>query len=280
MNLLKKIQRYRIVKICLSVIILVIIAGFLVPYIAPNNPDKINMGLKYASATMQFPFGNDYLGRCILSRILYGIKPSVIYVIMTMSVTVGIGLIVGVLSGYYQGKVDEFFMRICDVFLSFPPEAMVLAAVGILGVGLKNMLFTIILLRWPWYARIIRSAVLKYRNKNHIYYSKAIGQSDLKIIIFGILPSIVPDVAVVASNNVCTLILMMSGFSFLGLGVRPPQAEWGMMLSEAKKVMLTHPEQLLAPSGAIVLVCICFAFLGDALRDASDSKAKGGCNDE
>lgn len=270
MNLLKRLSKERLAIIPLFIIVMVVIIGVFGQNIAPNDPNKVNMALKYASASQIFPLGNDYLGRCILSRMIYAIKPSLIYVILTMIATVGIGCIVGVIAGYFQNTLDEILMRICDILLSFPSEAMVLASAGIFGIGLKTMLMTIIFLRWPWYAKIIRTAVLKYRNKNYVYYMKAIGHTDLRIIFTQIIPSIIPDIAVVATNNINSLILMMSGFSFLGLGIQAPSAEWGMMLSEAKKVVLTHPEQLIAPSSAIVLICVCFAFLGDALRDAAD----------
>lgn len=270
MNLLKRLIKDKYAMIPLLIIIVIVCVGLLADFVAPNDPNMVNISLKYSTPSKEYPFGNDYLGRCIFSRIVYGIKPSLIYVILTMFATVGLGCIIGVIAGYFQNTVGEIIMRLCDILLSFPSEAMVLASAGIFGIGLRNMLLTIVFLRWPWYAKIIRSSVLKYINKNDVYYMKAIGHRNSYIIFFHIIPSIIADIAVIATNNINTLILMMSSFSFLGLGVQAPNAEWGMMLSEAKKVVLTHPEQLLAPSGGIILVCICFAFLGDALRDASD----------
>ncbi|WMI80776.1 nickel/cobalt ABC transporter permease [Anaerotignum sp. MB30-C6] len=272
MKILKKLKKDPVVIGFTMIILVVILLGCFAPLIAPNDPNEMSITLKYGAISFQYPFGNDYLGRCIFSRILYGIRPSVLMVISAMMLTVSIGTLVGLVAGYFKGKVDEILMRICDIMLSFPPDAMVLASVGIFGVGLRNILLTIVFLRWPWYARVFRTAVMKYTDKNFIQFAKASGTNDMRIIFRHILPSVLPDITVVASNNICTLILMISGFSFLGLGVQAPTAEWGVMLNEAKRVMLSHPEQLIAPATAIILVCVSFAFLGDALRDAMDSK--------
>lgn len=267
-----RLKKDIIFKISILFILIVIIAGVLAPYLSINDPNKVNVALKYAGASREYPFGNDYLGRCIFSRVLHGIRPSVILVLLTMLATITIGIIIGLISGYFKGKIDEFFMRLCDIMLSFPSDTMVLACVGIFGIGIKVILLTIIALRWPWYARIFRTATMKYTNENFIQYEKAIGSGHLYIIFKHILPSILPEIAVVSSNNVSSLILMISAFSFLGLGVQAPNPEWGMMLNEAKSVVLIHPEQLIAPGLAIVMVCVAFAFSGDSLRDAMDSK--------
>ncbi|MGI5984546.1 MAG: ABC transporter permease subunit [Clostridiales bacterium] len=171
----EKLKKDRIAMISISVIALIIVTGCLAPYIAPNDPDAMNISLKYAKPSTQYLFGNDYLGRCVLSRIIYGIRPSVLLVLLAMAATIGIGTIIGLISGYTKGKVDEVFMRICDILQSFPSDVMVLAVVGIFGVGLKNILLAIILLRWPWYARVFRTAVMKYTDKNYIQFAKAIG---------------------------------------------------------------------------------------------------------
>ncbi len=257
---------------CLGILLLILMAGVFAPYVAPHHPDEVNISLKYAAATGQYPLGNDYLGRCILSRLIYGIRPSVILVAVSMLCTIGFGTIIGIVTGYFKGKVDEFFMRLCDIMLSFPTEVMILAVVGIFGVGLKNILLAIVFLGWPWYARVFRTAVMKYTDKNFIQFAKASGSGTLHIVFKHLLPSVLPEIAAVTSNRICFLILSISGYSFLGLGVQPPTAEWGMMLNEGNKIMLLHPEQMLAPGVAIIIVCVAFAFLGDSLRDAMDAK--------
>lgn len=271
-NTWKKLRHDPIAVTCLIIIAAVILIGCFAPLIAPNDPNQMNPELKYAGMSARYPLGNDYLGRCVLSRVIYGIRPSVLLIMLAMLVTIGIGAAIGLVSGYYKGKVDEFFMRLCDIMLSFPSEVMILAFVGIFGVGLRNILLATVLLRWPWYARVFRTAVMKYTDKNYVQFARATGCSTAHILFGHLLPAVFPEIALIASNSLCSLILSVSGYSFLGLGVQAPTAEWGMMLSEAKNVMLVHPEQMLAPGLAIMLVCVSFAFLGDSLRDAMDAK--------
>lgn len=272
MGIWQKMKRDPIALACLAVIVIIFLLGCFSHVIAPHDPTEVNTALKYASPSFAYPLGNDYLGRCILSRLLYGIVPSVLLVVIAMACTIAIGTIIGLLSGYCRGKVDEFFMRFCDIMLSFPADVMVLAIVGIFGTGLRNILVAIIVLRWPWFARVFRTAVMKYTDKNYVQFAKASGCSFTHIIFRHILPSVFPEIAVIASNNVSSLILCISGFSFLGLGVQAPTPEWGMMLNEARNVLLLHPGQMMAPGIAIIIVCVAFSFLGDSIRDAMDVK--------
>lgn len=267
-----KIKKDRLAVISFSIILTVIILGIFAPCIAPNDPDQINAALKYSHSSFEYPLGNDHLGRCILSRLLYGIRPSVIFVMLSMVGTIFIGLSIGVVAGYFKGKVDEVLMRICDVMLSFPADAMVLASVCIFGRGIFTILITMTLLRWPWYARVFRASVLKYADTGYIQFAKATGSKPGNIIFSHVLPAVLPDISIIASNNICSMILSVSAFSFLGLGIEAPNAEWGMMLSEAKNVMILHPLQIIPPALSIVLICLSFSFIGDALRDTMDAK--------
>ncbi len=268
----QKLKKDPLGLISISIIVIVLMLGIAAPWVAPNDPNAVNAGLKYAHASLAYPFGNDHLGRCIFSRLLYGIRPSIIFVMLSMLGTIIIGLGVGVLAGYFRGKVDECLMRFCDILLSFPSEVMVLASIGIFGRGMTTILVTMTLLRWTWYARVFRTSVMKYTDNAYIQFAKATGCKCGKIICCHVLPSVLPDVSVIASTNICSMILSVSAFSFLGLGIEAPNAEWGMMLSEAKCVMLLHPLQIVPPAAAIVIVCIAFSFIGDSLRDTMDSK--------
>ena len=272
MRAFKKLLKDPIAIAAMVVIILVLFLGLIGPMVAPNDPNLVNATKKFAAPGGQYPLGCDYLGRCVFSRILYGIRPTVIMVLVAMIVNIFIGLMYGMIAGYCKGMVDNVMMRICDILLSFPAEVMILSVIGIFGKGLDKIILALVLLRWPWYARVFRSAVLKYTEKNYVYFAKANGYSTPKILFGNILPAVIPEVVVIASNNMSSLILSISGYSFLGLGIQPPNAEWGMMLSEARNAILSHPEQMLAPGFAIIIVCLAFAFLGDSLRDAMDSK--------
>ena len=272
MTVWKKLFRSPQAIVSAAVILCIIILGVLAPLIAPHDPTQAQIALKYAGPSAEYPLGNDYLGRCTWSRLLYGVYPSVLVIMVSVAIVVGVGMILGVVSGYYRGWVDEILMRICDVMLAFPTEIMILAFVGVFGMGLMPMLLAIVLLRWPWYAVMIRNATLKYVDMNYIYFSKASGMRGISIILRHVIPMTLPDVLLLATSNVSSTILMLSGFSFLGLGIQPPQAEWGTMLSEAKEVLISHPTQMLPPGIAIMIVCIAFSLLGDAIRDAMDAK--------
>ena len=258
--------------ICLIIITALIVAGFLAPVIAPHDPLEVAVQYKYAPPSATYPAGNDYLGRDVFSRLLYGIMPSLIWVLIAMFAINGIAVILAMIAGYKQGKVGEVIMRICDIMLSFPSEIMVLAIVGIIGVGLGNILIVIVLLGWPWYTRVYRSAVLKYTDKNYIKYSAAIGSGMGKIMFTQIFPAILPEIAVIAAGNVSSLILSISSYSFLGLGVQAPTAEWGSMLNQAKESLALNPQQMIAPAIVIVGVCILFSLFADFLRNALDVK--------
>ncbi|MBM7602554.1 nickel transport system permease protein [Metabacillus crassostreae] len=272
MRVLKNLLKDKLAMMSLLIIILTIIVGLFAPLFSPHDPNEITMSLRYSSPSFQYLLGNDHLGRCILSRIIYGIRPSVLWVLLILFISVFIGVILGFLAGYFRGKVDIIIMRICDTMLSFPGYVMALAVIGILGVGLENILIAFALIKWAWFARVIRTSVMQYAELDYVKFSKASGIRDLSIICRHIVPVTFSDIAVISSGSIGSMILQISGFSFLGLGIQAPNAEWGMMLNEAREVMFTRPELLLAPGLAIVIVVSAFNFLSDSLQIALDPK--------
>ncbi|MFJ7930304.1 staphylopine uptake ABC transporter permease subunit CntC [Peribacillus sp. NPDC096448] len=272
MRMLNNLIKDKLATVSLIVIVAIIIGGLFAPLVAPHDPNEIKMSLRYASPSWEHLLGNDHLGRCILSRIIYGIRPSVLWVLFALFISVLIGAVLGFLAGYFKGKVDAFIMRICDIMLSFPGYVMTLAIVSVLGVGLENILIASILVKWAWFARVIRTSVMKYSELEYVKFSKASGISDMKIIYKHLVPVTFSDIAVISSSSIGSMILQISGFSFLGLGIQAPNAEWGMMLNEAREVMFTRPELMLAPGLAIVIVVSAFNFFSDALQVALDPK--------
>ncbi|MBD1381803.1 staphylopine uptake ABC transporter permease subunit CntC [Metabacillus arenae] len=272
MRILKNLSKDKIGTISLLIIVVTVIVGIFAPLFAPSAPNEVNMSLRYASPSWEYLLGNDHLGRCILSRIIYGIRPSVLWVFVVLLISVLIGAILGFLAGYFRGKVDAVIMRICDTMLSFPGYVMALAIIGVLGVGLENILIAFALIKWAWFARVIRTSVMQYAQLDYVKFSKASGISDIKIICKHIVPVTFSDIAVISSGSIGSMILQISGFSFLGLGIQAPNAEWGMMLNEAREVMFTRPELMLAPGLAIVIVVSAFNFLSDSLQVALDPK--------
>ncbi|MDI3091850.1 staphylopine uptake ABC transporter permease subunit CntC [Priestia megaterium] len=272
MRLFKNLNKDWLAILSLIIVAVTIIFGIFAPLLSPHDPEEVNMQLRYAASSWEYLLGNDHLGRCILSRLIYGIRPSVLWVLVALLVSIIIGATLGFISGYFRGKVDTFIMRICDVMLSFPGYVMTLAVVGVLGVGLENIIIAFILMKWAWFARVFRTSVMQYAELDYVKFSKAAGISDVKIIYKHIILVTFPDIAVISSSSIGSMILQLSGFSFLGLGIQAPNAEWGMMLNEARKVMFSRPELMLAPGLAIIIVVSAFNFLSDAIQVALDPK--------
>lgn len=261
-----------ITQFCLVIIVGTMLLGALAPWIAPHDPYESNILMKFAPPSADYWLGTDQLGRCVFSRMLYGIQPTLFLSILTMIGTIGLGLVLGVMAGYFRGWVDEVIMRTVDVMLSFPSQIMILAVVALLGVDIQNVIIASILVKWAWYARMIRTAVAKYTHMNYVLFSRAIGSGNGFIMTRHMLPAIAAELAVLASLDTGWAILNISTLSFLGLGVQAPTPEWGAMLNEAKNVMVSNPEQMLVPGIAVVLLVGAFNLLGDSLRDALDPK--------
>lgn len=274
MNITKKLINNKTALICMFIITTMIILGILAPYIAPFDPNKVRIVRKYAAISSDHWLGCDHLGRDIFSRLLYSIRSTLFLSLLTMIITIIVGSVIGLISGYQRGKLDECIMRLCDIMLSFPSQVMILAIVGVLGVGIENVIIANIVVKWAWYSRMIRSSVIKYSRKNYILFSRAIGAPHSFIICRHLLPNILSELVVLATLDTGWVILNISALSFIGLGVQAPTAEWGLMLSEAKNVMTQHPMQMVFPGIAILIVVAAFNMLGDCLRDILDPKEK------
>lgn len=255
---------------------MVVILAIAAPLVAPYDPTAQNIIDKFQGSSLEHWFGTDQLGRDVFSRILYGGRVTVLISIMTMFVTILIGTVLGVVSGYFRGWVDDVIMRICDIMLSFPSEVLILAIVGILGTGIENIVLATVIAKWAWYVRMIRSIVIQFMDSNYIRFAKVSGCSSWHIIKKHLIVGAIGEIAVLATLDTAATILNISALSFLGLGVQPPTAEWGMMLNEAKNVMLTNPGQMLAPGIAIFLVVAAFNFLGDSIQEALNPKINKG----
>ena len=251
-------------------VLLVGLVGILAPVIAPNDPYETNILNKFASYSLQYPLGTDQLGRCVLSRMIYGIRPTLGLALLTMFGTISLGAILGIMAGYFRGIVEEVIMRVVDVMLSFPSQIMVFAVVALLGVSVQNVIIANVFIKWAWYARMIRTGVMQYRDRNFVQFSRCVGMPERFILFRHLLPSITSDLVVLASLDVGWAIINISTLSFLGLGVQAPTPEWGAMLNEAKNVMTSNPVQMIAPGIAIVVLVCVFNLMGDALRDVLD----------
>lgn len=256
----------------IGLVLIVALIGILAPFIAPNDPYATDILNKFAGFSQQYPLGTDNLGRCILSRMIYGIRPTLGLAVLTMLGTIGLGALMGLLAGYFRGIVEEVIMRTVDVMLSFPSQIMVFAVVALLGISVQNVILANVFIKWAWYARMIRTGVMQYRDRNFVRFSRCIGTPESFILFRHLVPSIAADLAVLSSLDVGWAIINISTLSFLGLGVQAPTPEWGAMLSEAKNVLTSNPVQMLVPGIAVVILVAAFNLMGDALRDVLDPK--------
>lgn len=249
-----------------------VLFSFLAPALAPNDPNEVDLMNKLLEPSRNFPLGTDHLGRCILSRLIYGTKVSLGTAVVSMVITITISVIVGTFSGYKGGYIDSIIMRLCDMILAFPSLVLTLVIIGMLGPGLKNLMIAMISVQWVWYARMIRGMVLSYKERNFVLSAKVSGSSDFKIIFEHILPNILPQVIVLATLDLGKVILHISGFSFLGLGVQPPDPEWGAMLNDGRQFIRSNPSLMMYPGMMILMTVISFNLIGDALRDTLEEK--------
>lgn len=260
-------------NICLFMIIVILLMSIFAPLIAPHDPLLVSLANKFQPPSFQYWLGTDQLGRCILSRLIYGIRATVLTSLLAMLATILFGSIIGIISGYFGGKIDSLLMRICDIVLSFPSDVMIIAIIGIISPSLFNIIITIVAIKWAWYARIIRSAVLRYKHQNYIYFAKIHHASFFYIMSKHLLPSIGGEILALATINIGGVILMISALSFLGLGIQAPTPEWGTMLSEAKDYLINRPYLMLPAGLAITLTVIIFNYLGDIMQEKINQKS-------
>lgn len=255
-----------------GILILFILAALFAGYIAPHNPEKANLELRLKEPCKEFPLGTDDLGRCILSRIIFGTRVSLSVGLLVVSSSLALGLAIGTLSGYYGGWVDEIVMRVVDAFLAFPSLLLALGIAGLFGAGFMNMVIALIVVDWASYARLTRSSVIAVKEQEYIKAAKGLGVGDLHVILRHVIPNVISPLIVMATMGMGYVILSAAGLSFLGFGVQPPTPEWGSMLSEGKMYIRSAPYIMLFPGLAIMLAVLAFNYLGDELRDLFDPR--------
>ncbi|MBD2314401.1 nickel ABC transporter permease subunit NikC [Desertifilum sp. FACHB-1129] len=272
MSLLPRLLKNKMAWIAIGIILGLALIAIFAPDIAPHDPLEVELTRRLQSGSATFPLGTDHLGRCILSRLIYGARISLSIALTVTALTTTIGLIVGMIAGYGGGRVDSFLMRVCDVFLSFPNLILALAIVGVMGASRVNIVMALGASHWAWYARIVRSKVLRLKEENFIKAAVVSGTSGFQLMMKHLLPYTIAEIAVLASLDMGSTILHISTLSFLGLGIQPPAPEWGTMLNDGREFFRREPGLMFYPGMMIFLVALSFNLLGDALRDALDPR--------
>ncbi|WP_339834720.1 nickel transporter permease [Paenibacillus sp. FSL R7-0272] len=249
-----------------------IVLALIAPLLAPHDPLATNFAKVLQPSSPEYPLGTDQLGRCVLSRLLYGARTSLLLTFMMIGIVFGLGVAVGVVAGFLRGLVDTLLMRLCDTLMAFPSLIFAIAVVGMLGPGLFNTVVALSVVWWAKYARMARSLVISLQQKEFVTAAAFSGARKIQIISRTILPNMLPPLIVMAMMDVGGMMLSISGLSFLGLGAQPPDPEWGAMLNEGRRYLQTAPWLLIYPGLAIFSTVIIFNLLGDSLRDVLDPK--------
>ena len=250
--------------------LLAVLAGRILQ-LSPNNID-LNAILSLPNST--YLLGSDDLGRSILARLLRGVEVSFLVAITVTLVTMTIGVFVGLIAGFFGGKVDRFLMQITDVFLAFPGILLAIAFAAVLGPGLVNLMIALCITGWVSYARLTRGQTLSLRNRQHVQAAESLGASVPRLIIKHILPLLASILVVEATYSLASVMIAEASLSFLGLGIQSPNASWGAMLRDAVRYMLVAPHYVLIVGLSLMSLILAINLGGDTLRDKLDVRAE------
>ena len=266
------IRSHKLFSIYTALVILIVLIAIFAPYLAPQDPYDGNMRNVLQPPSSEHLLGTDKLGRDTFSRIICGTQVSLFMTICLVLLLAIVGTIVGVLSGYFGGKIEIVLMRLADMMLSFPGVVLAIAIAGILGGSIVNTILALLIVGWAKYARLVRSLVIKLRNNDFIIAAQVNGTKTINILTRHILPNILPMIVITGAMDIGTMIMEIAGLSFLGFGAQPPTPEWGLMLNEGRQYIQTSPWLMVYPGVAIFIVVAIFNLWGDSLRDVLDPR--------
>ena len=273
---MKRIVHNKSAAIGLFLIGVLVLCALLAGVLSPNSPVEINMDYRFTEPSKEFPLGADVYGRCIMSRLLYGARYSLGIGFIVMAGIIISTIPAGMAAAYKGGVFEHIFLWLCDISMALPPTVLVLAIMAILGNGITNLVFSTMFSYWGWYGRMVRSYTQVELSKEYVTYSITGGASIVSILAKQVLPNIFPGLLILFMLGVGDTILMISGYSFLGIGLPPGLPEWGAMLSDAKSTLIQAPQYAVYP-GICVFVTVCaFNLFGEGTRKALAIRGKGG----
>ena len=254
---------------------LLLIGSIFSDYLTPYDPYLQDLMNTKAAPSAEHLLGTDRYGRDMLSRVIVGSRASIFSTLLLVAIITVTGTVIGLFCGWHGKWIDTVLMRISDMFLAFPGLVFALAVAGVLGGGLHNAIIALAAISWPKYARIARSQTLAQKETLWLKAAKLSGSSTRKIVLKHILPNIIGPILVTSMLDIGTMMMELAGLSFLGLGAKPPTAEWGSMMSDTRSLLTTAPWVTLAPGLAIFVSVMIFNLLGDTVRDWADPKMRG-----
>jgi peptide/nickel transport system permease protein len=258
----------------LAFLAVILLISILAPYLSPYDPNEAVASRNAAPGTEGLIFGADGDGRDILSRLIWGGRIALLVGVAPTAVATAASLLLGLIAGYVGGWLDQIIMRVLDIFFAFPLVLLAIVIAGILNPGLDTVILAIAIALVPYITRLVRTTTMSVKEQPYIEAARAGGASARVIVLRYVLPNMVAPVLVYATTLIGIIMVVGSGLSFLGLGVQPPDADWGTMVSDGRMILRKAPHATLFPGLVIVLVALAFNFVGDGLRDALDPRAR------
>lgn len=254
--------------------VLLLLAAIFAKYLCPYDPYEQDLMMSQKPPSFAHPLGTDRYGRDMLSRVIIGSTTSIFSTLLLVLIITAVGTAIGIICAWNNGKIDTVLMRISDLFLAFPGLVFALAVAGVLGGGVHNAIIALAVISWPKFARLARGLTLAQKNAPYMMAAQLSGSSTPKLLVKHIFPNIAGPILVTAVLDIGTMMMELAGLSFLGLGVKPPMAEWGSMINEGRSMLQVSPWMVLAPGAAIFVTVMIFNLLGDTLRDYMDPKQR------
>ena len=264
------VKENKLAVVSFVVIVLFVLAAVLAPLLTPYSFSEMDLLHRLSPPSAEHLFGTDEGGRDIFTRMLYGSRVSLLVGVLPTLLSMAAGAVLGIAAGYHGGFVDTIIMRIADIMLAFPSVLLAMVIMYTLGGGFLNVVLTLTLVNWAGMARIVRAETLKLKQREFVEAARVIGVPGRKILLRHILPNCIPTLIVLFTLNVPASILTESSLSFLGMGIQPPGASWGLMVNNGRQYLYNAPWLSFIPSIAIMLIVLAFNFLGDGLRDVLD----------
>jgi peptide/nickel transport system permease protein len=267
------IHRQPLAAVGVAILAIFVLCALFAPWLAPQDPAQLDLARRLATPTVAHWFGTDELGRDILSRTLYGSRISLIVAVSVVGLSGLLGLIAGIIAGFYAGWPDTVLnVYVANAFLALPGILLAIAFVAFMGPGLLNVILALSISGWVGYARLVRAQVMAVKEREFVEAARALGASDLRIICRHVLPNILQPLIVQAAIGMAGAVLAEATLSFLGLGIPAPAASWGSMLNDARSHLFDSPHLVFFPAMAVMLCVLSFNFIGDALRDYLDPR--------
>lgn len=256
----------------LLILVLMVLGALFAPWLSPFDPNLPDMSNRLATPNATHWLGTDQLGRDLLSRVIYGTRPTLLIVVLVALIAAPLGLFIGIVAGYFGGWINAVLMRLTDVFMAFPNLVLALTFVAVLGPGIVNAVLALAITAWPRYARLARAETRSAQSSDYIQAAKVQGLPTWRILIGHLLPICLPSTIIRVTLDMAGIILMAAGLGFLGLGAQPPMAEWGAMIASGRQFIFDQWWVAAVPGVAILLGSLAFNLVGDGLRDVLDPK--------